>query len=116
MLKSEQQRFLTNMLKQPHNDDRYQVGAIRFERHLNLSLVLKGPEGSPYEGGFFSFKINGSSVKCMTRIFHPNFSSRGHLLKPLNIPETKNIYFYSKIIEICFNQIKNLLLNPIIDE
>lgn len=41
---------------------------------------LRGPEGTPYEGGLFELKINCSSsyplvppqVRFVTRVFHPN--------------------------------------------
>ncbi|KAL9647566.1 hypothetical protein ABK040_006922 [Willaertia magna] len=47
------------------------------------SVIIAGPEGSPFEGGKFKFEyslpdnypFNPPKVKCLTKVYHPNFDN-----------------------------------------
>jgi ubiquitin-conjugating enzyme E2 N len=62
----------------------------------NIHLVkaaIQGPESTPFAGGIFRFEIFFPSdypmfppkVRCLTRIFHPNFDKLGRIC--IGIPE-----------------------------
>ncbi|KAL5525326.1 hypothetical protein ACEPAF_9196 [Sanghuangporus sanghuang] len=54
---------------------------------LDVTGIVEGPAGTPYEGGYFKVKFNfteefpAAPPKCwfMTKIFHPNVSSSGEI-------------------------------------
>ncbi|KAI5117728.1 hypothetical protein M0805_006213 [Coniferiporia weirii] len=54
---------------------------------LDVTGIIEGPAGTPYEGGFFKVKFNfteefpSAPPKCWfaTKIFHPNVSSAGEI-------------------------------------
>lgn len=50
-------------------------------------VVIPGPQNTPYEGGFFSIKLEFSdqypysppTVEFQTKIFHPNINNKGNI-------------------------------------
>lgn len=60
---------------------------INEEDPLDISAIIEGPLGTPYEGGIFKVKIVVSSEfpnvapkgYFMTKIFHPNVSEKGEI-------------------------------------
>ncbi|KAF8502993.1 ubiquitin-conjugating enzyme/RWD-like protein [Hysterangium stoloniferum] len=57
------------------------------ENMLDLTGIIEGPAGTPYEGGYFRIKFNFTEdfptapPKChfITKLFHPNVSSSGEI-------------------------------------
>lgn len=68
---------------------------------FRLNLLLRGPPGTPYEGGEFKvimelsidYPLKAPTVRFQTKIFHPNISDDGticlSLLKPNWTPSTR---------------------------
>ena len=72
--------------------------------------IIEGPKGTPYEGGFFklclkfeeSYPFNPPNVEFITRIFHPNVSSRGKICVDILDSEWSPIISVSKLlISLC---------------
>jgi ubiquitin-conjugating enzyme E2 N len=64
------------------------IDAIQIDGNArHIQLVIKGPKDSPYEGGYFDFRIFMTSdypskppiVNLRTKIYHPNISGRGDI-------------------------------------
>jgi ubiquitin-conjugating enzyme E2 N len=81
----------------------------------NFTILLKGPENTPYEGGKYRLQIkllqdyphDPPEIKMITKIYHPNIKEKDICLDILN-NNWKPTYNLSKI----FDSIYYLLKNP----
>lgn len=81
----------------------------------NFSILIKGPENTPYENGKYRLKIKlpqdypeePPEIKIITKIYHPNIKETNICLDILN-NNWKPTYNLSKI----FDSIYYLLKNP----
>jgi ubiquitin-conjugating enzyme E2 D/E len=54
---------------------------------MNWEIIIYGPPDTPYEKGKFKLDIHFTTdhpfrppkIKCKTKIYHPNISSKGHI-------------------------------------
>lgn len=84
----------------------------------NWEVIFLGTEGTPYESGYFKVQLlfkevfpkHGPEAKFITKMFHPNIASDGHVcMKLLNSWNEKTT------MENIFYGIIDLLDNPIPD-
>ena len=76
---------LNNILKNPPSH--CSAGPEDNDDIMHWVATIMGPEGSPYEGGIFNLSIDFTEkypfkppkVKFITKIYHPNISSRGNI-------------------------------------
>jgi ubiquitin-protein ligase len=79
-----------------------------------FTILLKGPENTPYENGLFKLKVkvpqeypdDPPSVKILTKIFHPNIKGQDICLDILD-NNWKPTYNMSKIFESIYYLLKN---------
>lgn len=77
---------------------------------LHWTATIIGPNGTPYEGGYFNFDINFPSdypnsaprIRCLTRIFHCNINEKGGICLDILLGKwNHNMNIYVAIITIC---------------
>jgi ubiquitin-conjugating enzyme E2 D/E len=74
---------------------------------LHWHIALKGPQGTPYEGGTFlidivfpqDYPLTAPTLKFLTKIYHPNISSKGQICIPELDGEWSPIVTVDKIID-----------------
>ncbi|CEH18413.1 Ubiquitin-protein ligase [Ceraceosorus bombacis] len=103
--------------------DDYRI-EVREEDLLDVRVWLMGPVGTPFEGGFFQMSIdfrNGAypeqapTVKLLTKIFHPNVSTRGDIcVNSFNAgwSDQKGSASNFKGVDFCARTVLGLLVNP----
>jgi len=82
----------------------------------NLTGIVAGPEGTPFEGGYFRIAFTftpefpNAPPRCrmLTKIFHPNFSSSGEICVNTLKKDWKSSYGIGHILVT----IKCLLIHP----
>jgi len=90
--------------------DAVQIGGN--PRHVQL--VIKGPSGTPYEGGYFDFRVfmtpefpsKPPIVNLRTKIYHPNISGRGNICLNILKDTTDKVDGWSPTISL-----KNLAIS-----
>ncbi|KAL0138675.1 ubiquitin-conjugating enzyme E2 S-B [Mucor lusitanicus] len=49
------------------------------ENLTEVQAWIRGPDGTPYEGGYFKVKLQMDEGLFLTKIFHPNVSEKGEI-------------------------------------
>jgi ubiquitin-conjugating enzyme E2 S len=110
-------RRLLKEIKQLRTDPPEGIRIVTDEENmLDLTGIIAGPEGTPYEGGYFRIKFNfteefpNAPPKCwfVTKIFHPNVSRQGEICVNTLKKDWKREYGIAHILVT----IKCLLIYP----
>jgi len=80
--------YVKNTLIQHINDKRCAFAAFPADDIFTWHTIVKGPAGSPYEGGVFRVEyrfppacpFRGPSIRFLTPVYHPNVSNAGKML------------------------------------
>lgn len=81
-------RRLLREIKQLKSEPQEGIRIVTDEENiLDVTGIIQGPDGTPYEGGYFKIKFNfteefpAAPPKCtmLTKIFHPNVSKTGEI-------------------------------------
>ena len=95
-----------DLLRKNPNEEYYSnVGPINGDMYF-WTATLRGPENTPYEGGYFNLQMRFDSnypfssikVKFITKIYHPNISDSGEICLDILSYEWSAAFFVSSIL------------------
>lgn len=99
-----------------------QIDAVQINNNIrHVQLVVRGPPDTPYEGGFYEFRVYMKAtyptepplVTLRTRIFHPNINGQGKIC--LNILKDDGWSPATSLKNLALS-LQNLLADPNIDD
>lgn len=93
---------------------------LKDNQYDNLSVILLGPKGSPYEKGTFKLTVSIPErypfepplVKFITPVYHPNIDNGGRICMDLLKMPPKGTWLPTITLETLLVSLQSLLANP----
>lgn len=111
---------LRSELRSMRSDSPDGIQAIPLDQYFcHWQATIRGPVGSPYEGGIFflylqipyAYPMSPPIVRFLTKIFHPNISRHGDI----GIDSIHNNWSLALTISKVLISIQSLLTDPVCD-